>query len=747
MPPLRVLLAAAGWLCVPVVSSLRFNLRQFGGMGDNRTLNTGAFEAGVAAVREAGGGQLYVPPGIYVTTGFALASNMSLFLEAGATIVGLAEFQPVPGSSPPQLLATNWRPRNDSCVSYPAKCKKGDTCPGGVDERHSGFEPLIGGWNLTDVEVTGNNGSLVGQAGRWWSIRQQLQHGRPHALFFSRCHRVVVSNLTIRDSAFWSLRFWASSHVTASNLTVLAPRNVFNNDGVDIDSTSSAVVENIYYDGGDDGVALKSGLGAEGAAFRLPTRGVSVRNVSVRTRSSCLCVGSEMEGGVHDVDVVGVNCRECGDGLRFKTKQTVSGELATNISFSRVRLDTIGSPGCPGYFGIGIATAGCRDVRFVGVNGTGVQDAGNLDNCANISMEDVYIQCSQPPPKGGWHCGKGLSGTFKKATVSPAPCWGDQDVSLAQRRRRPPRAFNLTVISLRPANESTDLDNKDSADAAGDLFFYITDRFVMPYGCRHSQNQEWYCSPNQRALIDAPNQVYSQVLIEVDSFFGGCPSGDCSCDPTPGSLFPCPKQGSFEYADCNPDSQGEFHCNCGEPRCWGSPPTCRYPPPCNVTGKVTIASRYCSMQRKTNLCARCADGCKGVWSRWKSRTASLLDGIWFSTATQGNCDVPGGTCAWRQLRTLKTIDADCANARVHEYIESVAKCFGQKPVQGYNRTTDSYIECTFETLLNVDPKDPSAMPRPGPTIDSVALVGSFLKAFESDSPAEGGCPNLTPPMF
>lgn len=117
MPPLRVLLAAAGWLCVPVVSSLRFNLRQFGGMGDNRTLNTGAFEAGVAAVREAGGGQLYVPPGIYVTTGFALASNMSLFLEAGATIVGLAEFQPVPGSSPPQLLATNWRPRNDSCVS------------------------------------------------------------------------------------------------------------------------------------------------------------------------------------------------------------------------------------------------------------------------------------------------------------------------------------------------------------------------------------------------------------------------------------------------------------------------------------------------------------------------------------------------------------------------------------------------------------------------------------------------------
>ena len=58
----------------------------------------------------------------------------------------------------------------------------------------------------------------------------------------------------------------------------------------------------------------------------------------------------------------------------------------------------------------------------------------------------------------------------------------------------PPNAINVSVISLRPYNESTDLTNKDSADAGGDLFFYITDRFVQPYGCRHSNNSEWYCS-------------------------------------------------------------------------------------------------------------------------------------------------------------------------------------------------------------------------------------------------------------
>jgi hypothetical protein len=164
----------------------------------------------------------------------------------------------------------------------------------------------------------------------------------------------------------------------------------------------------------------------------------------------------------------------------------------------------------------------------------------------------------------------------------------------------PHNAQNLTVISLRPYNQSADLTNKDSADAGGDLFFYITDRFVQPYGCRHSNNSEWYCSDSQRKLIDGPNQVYTQVVVAVDPSFGGCPSGDVAC---------------AKYADCNPDSSGDFRCSCSDsgPRCWGTPPNrhCYTPTPCNVTGKVTIASRYCSLQGN-GTCAQCADGCRGL---------------------------------------------------------------------------------------------------------------------------------------
>eukprot|EP00937_MAST-01D_sp_MAST-1D-sp2_P003659 g3659.t1 len=310
---------------------------------------------------------------------------------------------------------------------------------GMVDERYSGYEPLLGGWNVTDVIITGNNGSIDGQARKWWQYsapyyaKGKLAFGRPHAIFFSRSRRVVVSNVTVRDSAFWSLRFWACSGLTASNLTVTAPRDVFNNDGIDIDSSSDALVENLHYDGGDDGVALKSGLGEEGARFNLATRGVVVRNISVRTRASCTCVGSEVEGGVHNVSMAHLDCRDSADGIRFKTPRpsTVSGlaQPATQLSYSHVRLQNISGPLDPathrplyGWEGMGLWINGFRGVRISDANGTAVQNPGIFERGSGLVLADVRLASDQPPPLGSFHCGANLTGSTS-GTVSPAPCF------------------------------------------------------------------------------------------------------------------------------------------------------------------------------------------------------------------------------------------------------------------------------------------------------------------------------------
>src|SRR5712671_3270176 len=73
-------------VAMPVIPQNVVNLSDFGGSGDGKTLNTAAFEKAFAALAEKGGGELVVPPGIWLTGPMKLRSNINLHLEHGALV-------------------------------------------------------------------------------------------------------------------------------------------------------------------------------------------------------------------------------------------------------------------------------------------------------------------------------------------------------------------------------------------------------------------------------------------------------------------------------------------------------------------------------------------------------------------------------------------------------------------------------------------------------------------------------------
>jgi polygalacturonase len=77
---------------LPTIPQRKFLLTDFGAIGDGKTLNTDAFRKAIAACRKAGGGEVVVPAGTFVTAPFALTDNMALVLERGATIRGSEHF-------------------------------------------------------------------------------------------------------------------------------------------------------------------------------------------------------------------------------------------------------------------------------------------------------------------------------------------------------------------------------------------------------------------------------------------------------------------------------------------------------------------------------------------------------------------------------------------------------------------------------------------------------------------------------
>ena len=88
------------------------DVRQYGAAGDGLNLDTSAINKAIEACGSAGGGQVLLPPGRYLSGTIHLRSHVTLFLAAGATLVGttnLAEYQP-PGapSFMPQARYGNW---------------------------------------------------------------------------------------------------------------------------------------------------------------------------------------------------------------------------------------------------------------------------------------------------------------------------------------------------------------------------------------------------------------------------------------------------------------------------------------------------------------------------------------------------------------------------------------------------------------------------------------------------------------
>src|SRR6266704_4353957 len=63
------------------------NVRQFGAKGDGATTDSPAINRAIDAAAAAGGGTVFFPAGVYLSYSIRLKSNITLYLDHGATIV------------------------------------------------------------------------------------------------------------------------------------------------------------------------------------------------------------------------------------------------------------------------------------------------------------------------------------------------------------------------------------------------------------------------------------------------------------------------------------------------------------------------------------------------------------------------------------------------------------------------------------------------------------------------------------
>ncbi|URD82042.1 Glycosyl hydrolases family 28, partial [Musa troglodytarum] len=277
------------------------SLTDFGGVGDGVTSNTAAFAAAVANLSKVaydGGAMLVVPAGRWLTGPFSLTSHFTLFLDHDAVILATQDIN-------------EW-PIIDPLPSYGR----------GRDSAGGRYSNLIMGYNLTDVVITGNNGTIDGQGETWWKMfrNKELSYTRGYLIEFMYCIQVLISNITLVNSPSWNVHPVYSSHVIVSGITILAPVNSPNTDGINPDSSSNVRIEDCYIVSGDDCIAIKSGWDEYGIAFNMPSKHIVIRRLTcISPTSAVIALGSEMSGGIQDVRAEDITAINSESGVRIKT--------------------------------------------------------------------------------------------------------------------------------------------------------------------------------------------------------------------------------------------------------------------------------------------------------------------------------------------------------------------------------------------------------------------------------------------
>ncbi|KAK4436748.1 putative polygalacturonase [Sesamum alatum] len=307
-------------LHIPSLRSLVFNLTDFGAVGDGVTVNTKAFEMAISEIRSRGGGQLNVEAGRWLTAPFNLTSHMTLFLAENAVILGIDD--------------ENYWPLMPPLPSY------------GYGRERAGprYGSLIHGQNLRDVVITGHNGTINGQGRTWWTKyrKKHLNYTRGPLVQLMWSRDIQISDVTLRDSPFWTLHPYDCQNVTIRNVTILAPLSgAPNTDGIDPDSCENMLIEDCYISVGDDGIAIKSGWDQYGIAYARPSTNILIRNVIVRSMISAgVSIGSEMSGGVSRVTVENLLVWNSKRGVRIKTTAGRGGYVR-QITYQNLTLENV----------------------------------------------------------------------------------------------------------------------------------------------------------------------------------------------------------------------------------------------------------------------------------------------------------------------------------------------------------------------------------------------------------------------
>ena len=305
-----------------------YDVRTFGAKGDGVALDTDAINQAIKTAAAVGGGTVRFPAGTYLSVSVHLASNITLDLEPGATLLAAASGKGV---------------AYDAAESNPTA---GDYEDFGHAHWHNS---LIWGEGLENVSIVG--------LGRIWGRGLSRGNGAADggqgnkAISLKLCRNVVIRDITIQHGGWFGILATGVDNLTLDNLKIDT-----NRDGMDIDCCRNVHVSDCSVNSpNDDGICLKSSYGL---GFARATENVTITNCQVsgydegtfldgtygrtgREPTGRIKFGTESNGGFKNITVSNCVFAFC----RGLALEEVDGGPLEDVSISNITMrDIVNAP-------------------------------------------------------------------------------------------------------------------------------------------------------------------------------------------------------------------------------------------------------------------------------------------------------------------------------------------------------------------------------------------------------------------
>ncbi|MFC4672944.1 glycoside hydrolase family 28 protein [Dysgonomonas termitidis] len=321
-------------LCFLIMQGKIYNMQDMGADTTGAKACTALINNTIRKAAQEGGGTIYFPAGQYLTAAIHMESNITIEIEAGATLKFSTNFEDyLP------FVRMRWE---------------------GVFM--NSLSPLFYARNVENITIKGR-GIIDGQGHTWWAESRRIideinnngktlstnsfqqkwldankgikvspyyekslerKFFRPPFIQFLECKNILIEGITIQNSPFWTINPEGCDNIVITGVTVYNPwanPKGHNTDGINPSSCRNVRISDCFISVGDDCITIKSGRDEDGRIYGRPCENITVTNCVMLTGHGGVVIGSEMSGSIKKVTISNCVFNGTDAGIRLKASR------------------------------------------------------------------------------------------------------------------------------------------------------------------------------------------------------------------------------------------------------------------------------------------------------------------------------------------------------------------------------------------------------------------------------------------